>query len=84
MCVFLGGVQGVCVCPGGWGVCPRGVYTPGPRDRPPTPDHEADTPLLCTEGMTHACENITFPPLLLRAVIILRAHLHQASVSTLR
>ena len=26
-------------------------------------------PSLWTEGMTHACENITFPQLLLRAVI---------------
>ena len=27
---------------------------------------------VCTEGMTHACENITFPQLLLRAVKLAR------------
>ena len=32
-------------------------------------DPEADTP-LSTEFLTHACENITFPQLLFRMVII--------------
>ena len=31
---------------------------------------ECNTPPSWTEGMTHACENITFPQLLLRVVII--------------
>ena len=49
-------VSGVCVFRG---VCVQGVYIP--------PDPEADPPPW-TEGMTHACENITFSQLLLRAV----------------
>ena len=53
-----GGVsaQGMGVCLGGFlprGCLPRGVYT---------------SPLW-TEFLTHACENITFPQLLLRTVI---------------
>ena len=61
---------------GGGGVClgreclPRGVSAqggvcwgctpPGPRGRHPLP--------MWTEFLTHACENITFPQLLLRTV----------------
>ena len=70
-CVCPEGVC-VCVCPEGVCVCVSGRlsrgctppqiqrHTPGPRGRHPP----------WTEGMTHACENITFPQLLLRAVIM--------------
>ena len=52
-------VQGRCVCPRG-GVCPGQVCLPGGCTPPP----------LWTEFLTHACENITFPQLLLRTVKI--------------
>ena len=67
----MGVSGGVCrgVCPGGG--CAQGVYT--------ALDPEADTPLcplhagiyipLPVERILDACENITFPQLLLRAVI---------------
>ena len=60
---------GVSAC--GWCVCRGGVYLKRERCRTPTPhpppDPEAGT-LLWTEFLTHACEKITFPPLLLRTV----------------
>ena len=43
---------------------PIGILLPGCR-----PLLRQTPPLLWTEGMTHACENITFPRLLLRAAI---------------
>ena len=60
-----------CACPGGvhaQGVCmPRGVHAQGVC---------MPAGMLCmpprTEFLTHACENITFPQLLLRAVKILQ------------
>ena len=72
-----------CVC---WGVCPGGCLPGGvqgvsaegvhPQQKPPghTPLFIAcwDTPPW-TEFLTHACENITFPQLLLRSVKILSA-----------
>ena len=46
----------------------RQTASPRPRGRyPPDPEAEGDTPLW-TEFLTHACENITFPQLLLRMV----------------
>ena len=64
-------VQGVCMprgcaCPGGVHAqgcaCPGGVHAGG---------HAMHAPPR-TEFLTHACENITFPQLLLRAVKILQ------------
>ena len=46
---------------------PRGVHPSGPRGRHPW-ESEADPPWI--EFLTHACENITFPQLLLRMVIV--------------
>ena len=51
-------VQGVCVCPRG--VCVSGGVSPHAMGQTPPR----------TEFLTHACENITFPQLLLRTVII--------------
>ena len=51
---------------------PRGVC-PTPLGCTPTPQMQTprmQNPPPRTEGMTHACENITFPQLLLQAVII--------------
>ena len=49
-------IPGERACPGGQGACPGSMY----------PTHAP----LWTEFLTHACENITFPQLLLRAVIM--------------
>ena len=46
-----------------WPVMHAGKPSPNPRPPPPNPPP-------WTEGMTHACENITFPQLLLQAVKI--------------
>ena len=51
---IFGGGWGVCL---GWGVCP-GMCLPG-----------GCVSALWTEFLTHACENITFPQLLLRTVM---------------
>ena len=51
------------VCPRGQGVCAWGACIPKEACTPPTP--------LRKESLTHACENITFPQLLLQAVNIL-------------
>ena len=62
------------VCLGRWvsaqegGVCPgRGCLPRAGSD----PVHAGIHPPLWTEFLTHACENITFPQLLLRTVKIL-------------
>ena len=60
-----------CVCPEG--VCVsevsvQGVYTSSDPEAHPRTQRQIPRPW--TEGMTHACENITFPQLLLRAVIM--------------
>ena len=62
-----------------WGCLPGGVYPPGPigrhppgpRGRHPLRPSGRHPPTLWTEFLAHACENITFPQLLLRTVNIL-------------
>ena len=73
VCVSRGGVcvQRGCVCPEGVcvsGVSVQGVYTSSDPEAHPRTQRQIPRPW--TEGMTHACENITFPQLLLRAVIM--------------
>ena len=65
------------------GVCLGVVYTPRPRGRHPQTQRQTlpqtqrqtahqtqrQTPSLGTEFLTHTCENITFPQLLLRTVM---------------
>ena len=66
VCLCLEGVHpGECVSRGVFRGRVQEMYTPRPRG---TPSGSRGTPSLWTEGMTHACENITFPQLLLRAV----------------
>ena len=73
MCVQGVRVSRGCVCSG---LCPRGcvrgvcpgdcVPAPGPEAHIPRP--RSRHPPLWTERMTHACEIVTFPQLLLRVV----------------
>ena len=60
-------------CPFPHHACPLTMYTPLRHAHTPTmhtPLSSPGMPPPQTEGMIHACENITFPQLLLRAVNI--------------
>ena len=56
-----------------WGCLPR--HPPGQEADPPGPRGRHPSPLW-TNFLTHACENITFPQLLLRAVKISEKHIN--------
>ena len=62
------------ICPGG--CLPGGVYTDTPQTKKQTPlDPKADNPSPWTNFLTHACENTTFPQLLLQTVQISEKHI---------